>query len=166
VASQGKAVVYPARKDAWVAFLLVPASLAMVGLGAATVGLAAAGAIPPLSGLIPGFLSVGVGGLLLWMFFATSYEITDWDVVARLGPFRWRIPLDAIEQVVVTDGFRLVVGLGLAWSLAMVHIRHRKANGRMAFPVSISPRNRAGFLRELAKVVPGLKVDYSVATRW
>jgi hypothetical protein len=51
----------------------------------------------------------------------------------------------------------LLAGTGgvLLW---MVHVRYRKVNGRRAFPVSISPRDRAGFLRELARTVPGLKV--------
>lgn len=105
-----------------------------------------------------GLLLVGAGGVLTWMFFATSYEIAASHLVCRLGPFRWRVSLDAVEEVEVTEGFRLIVGLGLAWSLRMVHVRYRKPGGGMAFPVSISPRDRVGLLRELARAVPGLKV--------
>lgn len=49
-------------------------------------------------------------------------------------------------------------GPGLAWSLRMVHVQYRKQNGRRAFPISILPRDRAGFLRVLVRAVPGLKV--------
>jgi hypothetical protein len=151
-------MLFPAAKDWWVACLVVSAGLAVAGLGVFALGQVAAGDVPPLPGLPVGLLLVGAGAVLLWMFFATTYEVAEWDLVCRLGPFRWRVPLDAVEEAEATDGFRLVVGLGLAWSLRMVHVRYRKPNGRRAFPVSISPRDRARFLRELARAVPGLKV--------
>ena len=68
------------------------------------------------------------------------------------------MPLDAIEEAHSTHGFRLVVGLGLAWSLDVLHVKYRKPNGRLAYPVSISPRDKEGFLDELVAVVPGLRV--------
>jgi hypothetical protein len=100
----------------------------------------------------------GIGGLLLWLFLGTSYEIGDTHLITRLGPFRFRVPLDAIEEAVSTTGFRVVIGLGLASSLDMVHVKYRKASGRRTFPVSISPQGKPEFLRELAGAVPGLKV--------
>jgi hypothetical protein len=92
------------------------------------------------------------------MLLGTSYEIGETELVSRLGPFRFRVPLHAIEEVVTTRGFRLLVGLGLAWSLDMLHVRYRKSSGRRAWPVSISPQDKTGFLQELAAAVPGLKV--------
>jgi hypothetical protein len=151
-------MLFPAAKDWWVACLVAPSSLAIAGLGVFALVQVAAGGMPPLPGLPVGLLLAGAGGVLLWMFFATSYEIATSHLVCRLGPFRWRVPLEAVEEVEVTDGFRLIVGLGLAWSLRMVHVRYRKPGGGMALPVSISPGNRAGFLRELARAVPGLEV--------
>jgi Bacterial PH domain len=151
-------VVYPAKQDWWVACLVVPSGVGLVGLGAFAAYQTAMQGIPPSPGLILAAVMPVVGGLMLWMFCATSYEIAESDLITRLGPFRWRAPLDAIEKVVSTKGFRLIVGLGLAWSLDMLHVKYRKRNGRMAFPVSISPRDKAGFLRELAAAAPGLKV--------
>ena len=49
-------------------------------------------------------------------------------------------------------------GLGLSWSLDMLHIKCRKPNGGQAFPVSISPEDKEGFLQELAGAVPGLQI--------
>lgn len=92
------------------------------------------------------------------MFRGTSYEIGETELVNRLGPICFRVPLNAIEEVVSTNGFCLVVGLGLAWSLDMLHLKYRKASGRRAWPVSISPQDKAGFLHELAAAVPGLKI--------
>jgi hypothetical protein len=150
--------MYPAAKDWWIACFVIPSSLAISALGVFALVQVAAGDVPPLPGLPLGILLASAGVVLLWMFFASSYEIAEAYLVCRLGPFHWRVPLDAIEEAEATDGFRLVVGLGLAWSLRMVHVRYHKPGGRLAFPVSISPRDRAGFLRELARVVPGLKV--------
>jgi hypothetical protein len=145
-------VVYPAKCDWWIA-CLVP-----IGVGAVVAYQAVTQAMPPVPGLLGAVLPLGIGGLLLWMFWGTSYEIGEAELVNRLGPFRFRVPLNAIEEVVSTTGFRLVVGLGLAWSLDMLHVKYRKANGRRAWPVSISPQDKAGFLQELAAAVPGLKV--------
>jgi Bacterial PH domain len=151
-------VLYPAKKDWYVVCLVVPSGLGLVGMGAFAAYQAATQGMPAAPGLILPAVTSGIGGLWLWMFSATSYEIAESDLISRLGPFRWRAPLDAIEEVTSTTGFRRRVGLGLAWSQDMLHVMYRKRNGRMAFPVSISPRDKAGFLRELAAAAPGLKV--------
>jgi hypothetical protein len=151
-------VIYPAKCDWWIACLVVPTSLVPIGLGAVLAYQAATQAVPPVPGLLGAVLAFGLGGLLLWMFWGTSYEIGETELVSRLGPFRFRVPLHAIEEVVSTRGFRLVVGLGLAWSLDMLHVKYWKASGRRAWPVSISPQDKTGFLQELAGAVPGLKI--------
>jgi hypothetical protein len=158
--SQGArgAVVYPAKRDWWVTLFVVPASFLLVGMGTFAAYEAAAGAIPAVPGLPVGLAVAALGVVMLWMFNGTSYAIEPPYLVCRLGPFRWRVPLDAIVEAEATDGFRLVMGMSLAWSLSMVHVRYRKKSGRMASPVSISPQDRDAFLAELARAVPGLKV--------
>ena len=151
-------MIYPAKCDWWIACLVVPTSLLPLGIGAVVAYQAVVQAIPPVPGLLGAALAFGVGGLLLWMFLGTSYDLGETELVNRLGPFRFRVPLNAIEEVVSTSGFRLVVGLGLAWSLDMLHIKYRKPSGRRAWPVSISPQDKTGFLQELAGAVPGLKI--------
>ena len=151
-------MIYPAKCDWWIACLVVPTSLLPIGIGAVVACQAVMQAMPPVPGLLGAVLPLGVGGLLLWMFLGTSYDIGETELVNRLGPFRFRVPLNAIEEVVSTSGFRLVVGLGLAWSLDMLHIKYRKPSGRRAWPVSISPQDKTGFLQELAAAVPGLKI--------
>lgn len=151
-------MVYPAKCDWWIAGLTAPASLLPVGIGAFVACKIVAGAIPPVPGLLAAVLPLGIGGLLLWMFWGTSYEIGETQLVNRLGPFCFRVPLDAIDEVSATRGFRPVFGVGLAWSMDMLHIKYRRANGRRAWPVSISPQDKAGFLQELAAAVPGLKI--------
>jgi hypothetical protein len=151
-------VIYPAKRDLWMACLVVPTGLAVVGIGAVICYQTVIQAIPPVLGLLGTMLPLGIGGLLLWVFVGTSYEIGENELVNRVGPFRFRVPLNAIEEVASTTGFRPVVGLGLAWSLDMLHVKYRKVSGRPAWPVSISPQDKAGFLQELAAAVPGLKI--------
>jgi hypothetical protein len=150
--------VYPAKRDWWVACLVVPGSLLLVGIGAVIANQVVTQGMPPVPGLLGAAVPAAIGGLLLWLFCGTSYEIGDTHLITRLGPFRFRVPLDAIEEAVSTTGFRVVIGLGLAWSLDMVLVKYRKASGRRAFPVSISPQDKWEFIRELAGAVPGLKV--------
>ncbi len=151
-------MIYPAKYDGWIACLFVPASLLPFGVGTVIAYEMAMQAIPLVPGLLGTVLPFAVGGLLLWMFLGTSYEIGETELVNRLGPFCFRVPLKAIEEVVSTNGFRLVVGLGLAWSLDMLHVKYRKASGHRGWTVSISPQDKIGFLQELATAVPGLKL--------
>jgi hypothetical protein len=129
-----EALAYPAKRDWWVACLVVPGSLSLVGIGAVIAYQVVTQAMPPGPGLLGAAVPAAIGGLLLWLFSGTSYEIGDTHLITRLGPFRFRVPLDAIEEVVSTTGFRVVIGLGLAWSLDMLHVKYRKASGRRAFP--------------------------------
>jgi hypothetical protein len=151
-------LAYPAKRDWWVACLVVPGSLSLVSIGAVIAYQVVTQAMPPGPGLLVAAVAAAIGGLLLWMFSGTSYEIGDTHLITRLGPFRFRVPLDAIGEAVSTTGFRVVIGLGLAWSLDMVHVKYRKASGRRAFPVSISPQDKSEFLRELAGAVAATTV--------
>jgi hypothetical protein len=151
-------VIYPAKCDWWISCLVVLLSLVQVGIGTLIAYDVATRAVTPVPGLGVAALLVGIGGLLLWLWVGTSYEIGEKDLVNRLGPFHFRVPLNAIDEVILTRGFRLVFGLGLAWSLDMVHVKYRSTNRRRAWPVSISPQDKTGFLHELAEAVPGLKV--------
>jgi hypothetical protein len=145
---------YTAKKDWWVRLLMLPPILAVLGGGLLLLTLAAAGTL----WLVPGLMLTGTGLLVLWVYAATSYEITDTHVVARLGPYRRRMPLDTIKEVVSTRRFHVIFGLGLAWSLDMLHIYSQRADGSLAWPVAISPEDKEGFLHELAGAVPGLRV--------
>jgi hypothetical protein len=151
-------MVYPAKRDWWIACVVVPLGLFLVGVGAFAAYQVATWAMPAVPGLLVAVVQGGIGGLLLWMFSGTSYVIGETDLVTCLGPFRFRVPLDAIEEVVSSTGFYFIVGVGLSWSLDALHVKYRKRSGRRALPVTISPQDKAGFLRQLAEAVPGLKM--------
>jgi hypothetical protein len=151
-------VIYPAKCNWWIACCVVPASLVPIGIGTLIAYEVATRAVPAALGLFVAIVSFGIGGLLLWMWAGTSYEIGETELVNRLGPFRFRVPLNAIDEVMLTRGFRPVFGLGMSWSLDMVHVKYRKTNGRRAWPVSISQQDKTGFLHELGEAVPELKI--------
>jgi hypothetical protein len=130
----------------------------MAGAGLFLLALTALGDVPLVVGLPDGLLMTGAAALMLWMYASTFYEIGAADLVVRMGPIRRTIPLSAIVEVISTHRFHFMVGVGLAWSLDMLHIRYRKANGRLALPVAMSPEDKEGFLRELAERVPGLSI--------
>jgi hypothetical protein len=157
-------VIFPSKKDA-IAYLAIPAGLAMVaaGVGVPVLVLVAPPPRPPgpvFAVLVVVFpLLVGLGILLLWAFFAASLEITGDDLRIRFGLLRWNIPLQALVEVVPKKSmFSHDWGLNFAFSLDRVSIKYRKKSWRMAFPLIVSPRDKYAFLLALAEARPDLEV--------
>jgi hypothetical protein len=77
----------------------------------------------------------------------------------RSGPFRWTIPLDAIEEV-APAGWQggPVIEMKLALSVRGLWVRYRTRSGGLSWPIRIAPRDRAAFLLELAERLPWLDV--------
>jgi hypothetical protein len=114
--------------------------------------------MPRVPGLILG-LALTVAGLFLsWIWFSAHYEITATDLIARVGPFRKRIPLEAIVEVVPTRAL-YSPDFNLSLSLDRLRVKYRKKNGNMArMPLAISPADKEAFLHELSQLVPRLQV--------
>jgi hypothetical protein len=154
---EGLGVVFPSKKD-WFTYPVLLASLGLIVLGIFFL------AVPPpkpeeaVALTVAGCVMPVIGGLLLWVFFATTYVIQPPHLVVRFGPLRWRVPLEAIVEAVPRETmFPLDWGWSVAWSLDRVCVRYRKRNGKMASALSISPQDKSRFLRELRKACPGLK---------
>jgi hypothetical protein len=151
-------MVHSSKKDWWLAGLLGLVIAVELVAGAALMGIALVSG--PWQVLIPASILLLVGGLLLWILVGTSYEITETSLVIRLGPFRWTIPLDAIEDVVPQRHW--YGGPLIEWNFGLsvqgVRVRYRKANGGLSWPIRISPQDRAAFLLELTERLPGLVV--------
>ena len=108
--------------------------------------------------LLAGLVLSAVGGLVLWAYCSTSYDITPPNIIVRFSPLRWTIPLEGITQVERKKGMSPDWAWGEAWSLDRVVIKYRKRNGRMALlGVAVAPEDKDGFLRELAEALPGLQ---------
>ncbi len=150
-------MVYPGGRDWWLVGLLSVVTAALLVGGGTAVGVAVV--TGQLMALVPGTMLLLVGSLLLWVVLGTHYEITDANLLVRCGPFRWTVPLDAIEEVVPAGwlgGPAIEVNLSL--SVRGLRVRYRKASGRLSWPIRIAPRDRAAFLLELAERLPGLDV--------
>lgn len=126
--------MYRSRVDRWVLIVL----LATAGICvAAVVGAVRAGSAPWPATL----LLLGLGALLpLWLL-DTRYVLGDYELRVRSGPFRWRVPLADIRQVVQT---RTLLA-GPALSLQRLIITY----GAAARLVVISPRDMQAFLSDL-----------------
>jgi hypothetical protein len=147
-------MIYPSKKDRWIALILVVTGLVELGVGSVLISVAVVQAAP-LPVLPLGVLLLLVGALIFWIYSTTGYDIRPPDLLIRSGPMWFTIPLDAIAEVQQRKG----VSLEIAWSFALsrdrLFIRYRKPNGRMAWlGVAISPEDQEGFLEELAREMP------------
>lgn len=135
----GPPVDYPSKRDLWLEAVIWLSCLAI---------LAAVPAVWQAGGTLA-LLLAGIAGFTLWLFYGTSYRLDDRELVARAGPFRWRVPLAAIEGVVPTRNPLSAP----ACSLDRLAVRH---SGRR-LGLLISPADREDFLRELRLRCPHLE---------
>ncbi len=149
-------MLYPGKRDWWIAGLLGLMSAAFLVFGAALVGVAAVGGVwqpvPAAASL------VGVGAFLLWVLQGTSYAIDDSNLIVRCGPFRKTVPLDAIEEVVPAGFWDGGAEWGFSLCIRGLRVRYRKKSGRLSWPIRIGPQDRAAFLLELTERLPALQV--------
>ena len=133
---------YRSKKDAWliaiiaVAFLitLISLILTLITPGALQQG---------------GWVSVVVV-VVVWAFVASLiwplyYEITPSDLIVRSGLLHWNIPLSSIQQVHPSHNMLTSPAL----SLDRLRIEYLQ-NGKTRFML-ISPKDKTGFLRDLAQ---------------
>lgn len=144
--SHGRSSVYPSKRDGWIVLILwVTASVMMLAAHAVWREPAPLEIRLALSALF-----IGVAGFVLWLLYGTGYTLTDELLHIRSGPFRWRVKLDAINEVVPTRNPLS----SPACSLDRLRIRYRGAR----FGIMISPRDKNRFLRDLASRDPGLNL--------
>lgn len=139
--------VYETKKDGWIVVLLWATSIFML----IAAGSLWEGRAPFSFRLLMCVLLLLMAAFVLWVLYGTRYTLTDSALIVRSGPFRWAIDLAAIDEVFPTRNPLS----SPACSLDRLHIRFRPNPSGMM----ISPRDKAGFLRELAVRSPGLKVD-------
>jgi Bacterial PH domain len=137
-------LIFPSKIDRWL-LALVAVPLA-ISLGATVSALLAH---PPLEAIL---LIVGIEvllfGFIAWTFRSTRYEMTGREVIARSGPFRWRIEIAAIESIRPSRNPLSSPAL----SLDRMEIRY--ANGRRLL---VSPEDRIGFLEAIVARSSGLR---------
>jgi hypothetical protein len=149
-------MVHHAKVDSWVA-----ASLGGLALLEVVAGVAVLVAGLVMESIAPG-LALGIGlaltavgvlfGLALWGCYGARYEVTPSEVIIRIGPFRSTLPLGSIVEVFPT---RNPLGAP-APSLDRLQINYRGRGGEISFAL-ISPKDKEGFVRDLASAAPRLR---------
>ena len=135
---------FPSKRDFWLTAIVLAGEALILG------GVAFALASPKAPGWpFAAFLLVAAAAVA-WVFFAISYEITKEQLVARCGPFRFRVPLDAILRV-LPSGSRLSAPAASLDRLKVVFTR----KGQETY-LLISPRDKEAFLQALSEASPGL----------
>jgi hypothetical protein len=152
----GKKMVHYAKVDWWLAALLGGAILLMLAVGT-TILVAGLGPGNQVSSTALVVFLIDLGGavlmgLVLWSLYRIRYEVTPPDLIVRFGPFRSRVPLDCIVEVFPTRNPLSAP----APSLDRLRIDYRRKNGKLGFTL-ISPKDKEGFVRDLASAAPHLR---------
>lgn len=96
--------------------------------------------------LLASLVALGAA-IVVWILASTSYEFTQNSLVARAGPFAWRIPLSEVTSARESRSVRS----GPALSMDRVEIGWGK--GRV---LVISPQDKAAFLATLRRLASPL----------
>jgi hypothetical protein len=131
--SSSLVLVFPSKVNRWIVVLMaIPLGVSIVAVGSALTAAPPPGAV---------FLMVGLElfilGFIILTFRSTRYEVTAHEVIARSGPFRWRIAIDGIESI--RPSRSLISSPAL--STDRLEIRYGKDRKLL-----ISPKDREGFL--------------------
>jgi len=157
-AQDDSAMIYPSKKDLWIVALILPIILLLLGIGIFLLSLVVVQAAP-LFALIPALALMIFGWLFLWPMLSVTYEITPTDLIVHFGPLCFRLPLDAIADVIPKTDYAAEAAWHLGWSLDRVVIKYRKKSGKVAWiGVSISPADKERFLDELAEALERIKL--------
>lgn len=134
---------YPSKRDILIGVLIWVPMLGATGMGLVDKPWVALALLPAL-------------GLCGWMWFGTSYTITEETLETRCGPFRESVRLKEIRKVAASRSLMS----GAALSLDRISITH----GRFGGETLISPRERREFLLELSARCPDAAFDEKLRT--
>jgi hypothetical protein len=97
-------------------------------------------------------LVLAVVGLLFWLYFGTSYELSKKNgLVYRSGPFNGKIRIDRIKEIV--NGKTLWVGFKPATSRHGLIIKYDQYN-----EIYISPETNDRFIKKALELNPNIKI--------
>jgi hypothetical protein len=141
---------YPSKVDGWLGVLIAVAIAIEVVIGVLFL------VAPPTSrvaGLLIAAVCFAVAGMIAWIVLGTRYEVGDGALLARSGPFRFRVPLEGIREVRPT---RNPISAP-ACSLDRLQIDY-EVGGRSRW-LLVSPKDKEGFLRALRDAIPRSRIE-------
>lgn len=144
---------FASKRDTWIVLLiwgavvlLVYATLAVAREPHATLAVKLATAAGGLAS----------AGFMLWVMYGTGYRLTADELLIRSGPFRFRVPLDAIDSV--TPSRNPLSSPATSLDRLMVRWAGRRR-------ILISPEDKARFLAALVERAPQLGIEGDRAWR-
>lgn len=140
--------VFPSKRDGWLVAVLLSAAIAMA---ATAVSLAIARPAPSWLALLASALLLVAAVLVVWMLSATSYRVSNAELRILCGPFRWKLALDAVDDVAPKRDPLSSPAL----SLDRLHIVYGEAKAS----VLVSPVDRNRFLDCLVSHTSHLRRD-------
>jgi hypothetical protein len=103
-------------------------------------------------GYWPFFPVFGIVGLLLWLYFGTTYELSKTDgLIYRHGPFKGKIKMENISEIV--KGKTLWVGFRPATARRGLIIKYDKFN-----ELYISPKTNEMFIEKILELNSAIKI--------
>jgi hypothetical protein len=138
---------FPSKRDAWLAVVLWIGTAMLVA--GAIVTITSPG--PILARFVLAATMLAAGAFGPWVLYGTGYRVTAAEIAVRSGPFRWQVPLAAIESVAPSRNPLS----SPACSLDRLRVGYRDARGR-GRAILLSPADKIGFLAALAARCPNL----------
>jgi len=128
---------FKSKIDRWLLFLLV----AVMVFEIVVMSIAATQATDPLEATFLIMAALAIVALLGSMLLGTHYTVDGGTLRIACGPFRWKVPIDAIEAVEPTRSPLSSPAL----SLDRLRIRYGKRR------IMVSPADKAGFLKAIGQ---------------
>jgi len=128
---------FKSKIDRWLLFLLV----AVMVFEIVVMSIAATQATDPLEATFLIMAALAIVALLGSMLLGTHYTVDGGTLRIACGPFRWKVPIDAIEAVEPTGSPLSSPAL----SLDRLRIRYGKRR------IMVSPADKAGFLKAIGR---------------
>ena len=139
--------VFESKRDAWLVLIIWVGALVSAYAGFAQLDSAASLLVRAVVLVI----LLAAAGFMLWVLYGTDYTLADDTLLIRCGPFRYRVPLAAIDSV---DPSRNPLS-SPACSLDRLLVKWNDGRRR----ILISPSRRADFLRDLGRRCPQLEAE-------
>jgi len=139
-------IVFPSKKDGWIAGLL----WLIVAVSAAGAAAAFVMSLPILSLMIQEVIWIGMIAFCVSILRSTNYTIRTDSLLVRTGPFRWTILFEDIKEVVPTRKIWSSASL----SMDRLYVNHSGSAGG----TYISPENKQYFLEALAGKASNLEL--------
>jgi len=93
-----------------------------------------------------------ITAFLLWIYFGTTYELRNRELIYRSGPLRGRIKMDQIREIV--KGKTSYVGLKPATAGGGLIVKYGKYD-----EIYISPDSNESFINEILKINPEIVIS-------